>query len=123
MEDGAYAEAEREGYIGTTGEGAERATLSTCGERTAMDEAGNYGFGTWRPESSNEGETSGGVATFHTLVQETPAAGPSARVRPREKNGGVGKAGNRDEDGATSGGPATLHASFLETTAAGPSAA
>ena len=31
MEDGAYAEAEREWYIGTTGEGAERTTLSTCG--------------------------------------------------------------------------------------------
>ena len=29
-----------------TGEGAERATLSTCGEWTTMDEAGNYGFGT-----------------------------------------------------------------------------
>ena len=43
-------------------------------------------------------------------------------MRPREKDGGVGKAGNRDEDGATSGGPATLHTSFLETTAAGPSA-
>ena len=27
-------------------EGAEQATLSTCGEGTAMDEAGNYGFGT-----------------------------------------------------------------------------
>ena len=32
------------------GEGAERATLLTCGEGTAMDESGNYGFGTWRPE-------------------------------------------------------------------------
>ena len=43
-------------------------------------------------------ETSGGAATFHTPVQETPAAGPSARVRPREKNGGGGKAGNRDDE-------------------------
>ena len=44
-------------------------------------------------------------------------------MRPREKSGGGGKAGNRDEEeGATSGSPATLHASFLETTAAGPSA-
>ena len=34
-------EAEREWYIGTMGEGAEQATLSTCGERTTMDEAGN----------------------------------------------------------------------------------
>ena len=147
IEDGAYAEADREWYIGTTGEGAERATISTCGERTAMDEAGSYGFGTWRPESSKEEETSGGAATFHTPVQETPAAGPSARVRPREKNGGGGKAGNRDNgkettkeeaasitdayiDGgevatgitSTNGGPASLHASSQETAAAGPSA-
>ena len=35
-------------------EGAEQATLSTCGEWTAMDEAGNDGFGTWRPESSRK---------------------------------------------------------------------
>ena len=83
---------------GDTGEGAEQAILSTCGEWTAMDEAGNYGFGTWRPESSSTEETSGGAATFHTPVQETPAAGPSARVRPREKNGGGGKAGNRDDE-------------------------
>ena len=61
-------------------EGAEQATLSTCGERTAMDEAGNYGFGTWRPESSKEEEASGGAASFHAPVQETPAAGLSARV-------------------------------------------
>ena len=62
-------------------------------------EAGNYGFGTWRPETSKEedGATSGGAATFHTPVQETPAADPSARVRPREKNGGDGKAGNRND--------------------------
>ena len=31
-------------------EGAEQETLSTCGEGTAMDEAGNYGFGTRLPE-------------------------------------------------------------------------
>ena len=31
-------------------------------------------------------------------VQETPAAGLSARVRPREKSGGGGKAGNRDDE-------------------------
>ena len=34
----AYDAAE-EWYIGTTGEGAERATLSKCGERTAKDKA------------------------------------------------------------------------------------
>ena len=78
-----------------------------------MDEAGNYGFGTWRPESSKEEETSGGAATFHAPVQETTAAGPSARVRPREKSGGGGKAGNGDTEGSTSGGPATLHPPFL----------
>ena len=33
-EDGPYAEAERERYIGTMGEGVERATLSTCRGRT-----------------------------------------------------------------------------------------
>ena len=60
--------------------------------------AGNYGFGTWRPESSNTEETSGGVATFHTPVQETPAAGPSARVRPMVKGGGGGKAGDHGVD-------------------------
>ena len=98
--DEAYAEAER-AYNGNTGEGAERATLSTCGEWTATDKADNYGFGTWRPESTSEEETSGGAATFHTPVQETPAAGPSARVRPREKNGGGGKAGNRDNGNET----------------------
>ena len=82
--DEAYAEAER-AYNGNTGEGAERATLSTCGEWTATDKADNYGFGTWRPESSSEEETSGGAATFHTPVQETPAAGPSARCREENR--------------------------------------
>ena len=66
-------------------EGAEQATFSSCGTRTAMDEAGNYGFGTWRPESSSTEETSGGAATFHTPVQETPAAGPSARCREENR--------------------------------------
>ena len=31
-------------------EGAKQATFSPCGKRTAMDEAGNYGFGTRLPE-------------------------------------------------------------------------
>ena len=35
-------------------EGAEQATFSSCGTRTAMDEAGNYGFGTRLPESFYE---------------------------------------------------------------------
>ena len=37
---GAYAEV-GERYIGTTGEGAERTTLSTCGERTTEDKVGD----------------------------------------------------------------------------------
>ena len=96
-------------------EGAEQATLSSCGKRTAMDKAGNYGFGTRWPELfyedlasileaceiEEEEKTSGGAATFHTPVQETPAAGPSARVRHKEKNGGGGKAGNRDNGNET----------------------
>ena len=48
MEDGAYAEARR-AYDGDMREGVERATLSSCGEWTAMDEAGDY---------------KGGVATY-----------------------------------------------------------
>ena len=39
--------------------------------------------------------TSGGAATLHAPFLETPAAGPSARVRPRVTNGGGGKAGNQ----------------------------
>ena len=82
-------------HDGDMGEGAERATLSSCGEWTAM-EAGNYGFGTWRPETSREEETSGGAATLHTPALEAPAVGPIAGVRPRATGGGGGKAGNRD---------------------------
>ena len=33
--------------------------------------------------------------SLHAPVLETPAAGPSARVRPRVTNGGGGKAGNQ----------------------------
>ena len=82
-------------HDGDMGEGAERATLSSCGEWTAMVEAGNYGFGTWRPETSSEEETSGGAPTLRTPFLETPAAGPSAGVRPRATGGGGGKVGNR----------------------------
>ena len=91
------------------GEGAERATLSPCGKRTATEKAGDYGagsatsrvgesFGTRLPESlyenfasileaceiEEEEETSGGAATFDTPGLETPATGPRAGVRPRE---------------------------------------
>ena len=80
-------------------EGAEQATLSTCGKRTAMDEAGSYGFGTWLPESLRRGGDERRCRDLpRNRFKRTPAAGPSARVRPREKNGGGGKAGNRDDE-------------------------
>ena len=78
-----------------------------------MDEARNYGFGTRLPESfyedftsileaceiEEEEETNGGAAAFHTPVLETTATGPRAGARagarPRETDGGGGKAGNR----------------------------
>ena len=41
---------------------------------------------------------SSGVASLHATILETPAAGPSARVRPRVTNGGDGKAGNHAVD-------------------------
>ena len=86
-EDGTYVEAGRapDGYMR---EGAEQATLSSCGEWTTMDEAGDYGagsatsrvgvsFGTRLPETfyedfasileaceiKEEDATSGGAAT------------------------------------------------------------
>ena len=68
MEDGAYVEAEG-AYNGDMGESVERATLFTCGRRTTMVKAGNYGamnttsrvggsFGTCLPETSKEGDAS-----------------------------------------------------------------
>ena len=88
-----------------------------------MDEAGGYGagsatsrvgvsFGTRLPETfyedfttiikaceiEEEEETSGSATTLHAPVLETPAVGPSARVRPRVMNGGGGKAGDHDDD-------------------------
>ena len=44
VEHGAYVEAGR-AYDDNMREGVERVTLSSCGERTAMDEAGDYGGG------------------------------------------------------------------------------
>ena len=66
--DRAYAEAEG-AYNSDMGEGAERATLSSCGKRMATDKAGDYGamsppsrvggsFGTQLPEKSSEEEAS-----------------------------------------------------------------
>ena len=49
-------------------------------------------------EIEEEEETSGGATTLHAPVLETPAAGPSARVRPRVTDGGGGKAGNQIEE-------------------------
>ena len=65
IEDGPYAAAGRE-PDGEMREGVEQATLSPCGEGTAM-EAGNYGFGTWRPETSSGEETRGSASTLHML--------------------------------------------------------
>jgi hypothetical protein len=103
------------------GEGAERATLSACGKRTAVEEADGYGagsatsrvgesFGTRLPvtfyedfarlleaceiELDDEEETSGGAGSLPTPVLGTTAAGPSAGVRPRVTDGGVGEAGD-----------------------------
>ena len=41
--------------------------------------------------------TSDGVTTLHTPILETPAAGPSAPVRPRVTNGGGGKADDQSD--------------------------
>ena len=100
-EDGAYTKAGR-AYDDDVGEGAERATLSSCGEWTAMDEAGDYGGGVAtdtdvRIEVAMD-TMSGGAATLHTPVLETPAAGLKAGVRPRVTEGGGGKAGDQGGD-------------------------
>ena len=106
---------------GDMGEGAEQATLSSCGKRTAVEEADGYGagsatsrvgkcFGTrWietfyedfasilgacEIELEDEDETSGGDATLHTSVLGTTAAGASAGVRPQVTDDGGGKAGD-----------------------------
>jgi hypothetical protein len=115
---------------GDMGEGAEKATLLSCGKRTAVEEADGYGagsatsrvgecFGTWLSETFYEDfarlleaceielddgeETSGGAATLHTSVLGTTAAGPSARMRPRVTDDGGGKAGDRDYEDDRSG--------------------
>jgi hypothetical protein len=114
--DEAYVEAGRERYIGTTGEGVEQATLSACGQRTVMEEAGDYEFRTHRSETSYgeangigacvigdmvaanndvrmEAATdmmSGGAGGLPTPILGTTAAGPSARVRPTVTDGGGG---------------------------------
>ena len=40
---------------------------------------------------------SGGVATLHTPILDTPAAGPSARVRPRVTDDGGVKADDQSD--------------------------
>ena len=85
-----YGEAGRDRYIGTTGEGAEEATLSTCGEGTAMDEAGDYEFRTHRSGTSY-GEASGigacaigdGVAADNNVRVEAMARRTSSSVVDR----------------------------------------
>jgi hypothetical protein len=111
------------------GEGAEQATLSACGKRTAVEEADNYGtgsatsrvgesFGMWLPETFYEDfasifeaceielddeETSSDAATLHTSVLGTTVAGLSARVRPRVTDDSGGKAGDGDYEEDRSG--------------------
>ena len=106
--DGAYAEAVR-AYDGDMREGARRATLSSCGEGTTMDEAGIYGamdttsrvgvsFGTWLPDSFYEDfasileacEIEDEVATDNDVQEEVAT-------------------------GTTSGAAATLHTPVLES--------
>ena len=121
----AYAEAER-AYNGYAGEGAEQATLSTYGERTAADKAGiheagitpsgvSVSSGTKLPESfyeelasildaceieieEEEEETSEGAATFPTPLRETSAAGSESPSEPGDSEGGGGKAGDLDNN-------------------------
>ena len=76
----------------------EQATLSSCGECTAMNEAGDNGDevatdNDVRKEVATD-TTSGDVGTLPTPVLETPEAGPRADVRPRVTDGGGGKSGN-----------------------------
>jgi hypothetical protein len=112
------------------GQGAEQATLSSCGKRTALEEADGYGvrsatprvgecFGTRWPETlyedfasilgaceielDEEEETSGGAATLHTSVLGTTAAGASASVRPQVTENSGGKAGDGEYEEDRSG--------------------
>ena len=111
-----------------------------------MDEAGGYragsatsrvreSFGTRLPETfyedfasileaceiEEEEGTSAGAATFHTPVLETPTTGPRAGVRPRETDGGGGKAGNRnDEEEVRSGWKQDPSTPGLESSAVAP---
>jgi hypothetical protein len=115
---------------GNMGEGAEQATLSSCGKRTAVEEADGYGVGSatsrvgecfetrWLEtfyedfasilgaceiELEDEGETSGGDATLYTSVLGTTTAGASASVSPPVKDDGGGKAGDGDYEEDRSG--------------------
>jgi hypothetical protein len=117
-------------HDGDAGEGAEQATLSFCGKRTAVEEADDYGagsatsrvgesFGTRLPgtfyedfarlleaceiELDDEEETSGGAATLQTSVLGMTAAGPSAYVRPRVTDDGGGMVGDGDYEDDRSG--------------------
>jgi hypothetical protein len=142
--DEAYGEAGRDRYDGTTGEGAVQATLSACGERTAVDEAGDYEFRTHRSgtsygrasgigacatgdELATDGDvrtevatdtTIGGAVTFPTLVLGTTAAGARARVRPRVTDGGGGgEAGDHGDGMGEGAGQATLSSCGKRTAA------
>ena len=68
-------------------DGAEQATLSSCGKRTAMDKAGNYGFGSRLPESFYEDFASildackieEGVTTKRTPIDRAQPEGERSR--------------------------------------------
>jgi hypothetical protein len=87
---------------GDMGEGAEQATLSACGKRTAVEEADSYGA---ESATSRVGECFGTQlpATLHTSVLGTTAAGPSASVRPRVTDDGGGNASDGDYEDDRSG--------------------
>ena len=78
----------------------------------AMEEAGDYEagstssrvgaeFGTQKPEAGSDGAN-----TLPAPVQETPASGLRAGVRPRVMNSGGDKAGDRVATKKVSGSPA-----------------
>jgi hypothetical protein len=90
-------------HDGDTGEGAGKATLSACGERTATDEAGGYEFRT-----SVRNIVRMGDRWCRVLAHTDPRYG--ARVRTRVTDGGGGKAGDHERDMGEGAEQATLSA-------------
>ena len=113
-------------------------TSMQCGRWRAKKQRVTNNDGRMTPlRGEHEEETSGGATTLHAPVLETPAGGPSARVRPRVTDGGSSKAGNQSEEDeeasiieacaieeeiatdAASDGAETLHTPVLEISATG----